>query len=182
MRKRTWAKTSKGGNANFLKKSNTLQKIPETLLPAKSKDIRNTSSEKDQSQKPGLCIIENTRILVADDDSDTLETTSNALKAAGYKVLEASTGEECIVKAREDRPDIILLDVILPDIDGVEVCSRIKSDPTLEGTYYLALILIYRGLIVIYFCQKGEYEDAEEKLIAKSIYCYFSSAYRQGSE
>jgi formate hydrogenlyase transcriptional activator len=84
-------------------------------------------------------MIENTKILVVDDDPATLQSTSHALKAAGYKVLEASTGRECIKKAWKEYPDLVLLDVILPDIDGIEVCSQIKAAPTMQGTFVVLL-------------------------------------------
>ena len=54
------------------------------------------------------------------------------LEGAGFKVLEAETGLETIEIAREKKPTLILLDIKLPDIDGIEVCRRLKADPNTE--------------------------------------------------
>jgi DNA-binding response OmpR family regulator len=67
--------------------------------------------------------------LILDDDPDVLFATSRIVKSAGYEVFEASTGVECMETAREDRPELILLDVVLPDAEGPELCKQIKADP-----------------------------------------------------
>ena len=71
------------------------------------------------------------RILVVDDDPDVLTGTVRLLKKAGYAVDQAASGEEALQVIRHDCPDLILLDRNLTGIDGVEVCRRIKQDPTL---------------------------------------------------
>ena len=80
-----------------------------------------------------------TRILAVDDNPDALVAVSRLLRSAGYDVLEASTGTEGLRLAREKRPDLILLDVKLPDISGIEVCKRIKSDPETAGIFVVHL-------------------------------------------
>jgi diguanylate cyclase (GGDEF)-like protein/PAS domain S-box-containing protein len=79
------------------------------------------------------------RIVVVDDDPSLLFATARILKSAGYDVLTAAGGAEGLEKIREVRPDLALLDVVMPDIDGRAVCRRIKSDPTLRGTYVVLL-------------------------------------------
>ncbi|MFN2516928.1 MAG: PAS domain S-box protein [Pyrinomonadaceae bacterium] len=69
-----------------------------------------------------------TTILVVDDTLDLLDLYSIWLREAGYKVLQASTGRECLRLVTEQSPDLVLLDVMLPDIDGIEVCKIIKSN------------------------------------------------------
>ena len=54
------------------------------------------------------------------------------LRRAGYEVLEASTGKEGLKAARAHRPDVVLLDVVLPDISGIEACRQIKEDQDLK--------------------------------------------------
>src|ERR1039458_9221788 len=76
-----------------------------------------------------------TRILIADDDADDLHMYSEFLRAEGYEVWEASTGQEGLQVARERRPDLVLLDVMLPDLSGIEVCRQIKADPALSDTF-----------------------------------------------
>lgn len=72
------------------------------------------------------------RILVVDDESTVLMATTKTLISAGYEVIEAMSGEEGLRLARAEKPDLILLDVVLPGIDGLEVCRRIKADDTLR--------------------------------------------------
>ena len=68
-------------------------------------------------------------ILVVDDNEAGLYHKSRTLRTAGYTVLEAETGTEALERVREHRPRLVLLDVKLPDLDGLEVCRRIKSNP-----------------------------------------------------
>jgi DNA-binding NarL/FixJ family response regulator len=76
-------------------------------------------------------------ILVVDDDADIRFATSRIIQSAGYAVVAASTGLEALETARRVRPDMVLLDVVLPDITGTEVCRRIKTDPFFDGTFVL---------------------------------------------
>ena len=75
------------------------------------------------------------KILVIDDDHEQNLLTSTVLRGAGYEVLEASTGTEGIEKARTHRPDMVMLDVVLPDISGIEACRQIKEDHCLEDIF-----------------------------------------------
>jgi len=77
--------------------------------------------------------IQASRILVVDDDPIMLGATSRLLRAAGYEVMEAASGEEGLQLAAELRPKLVLLDVMLPDMNGLEVCRRINADPSLAG-------------------------------------------------
>ena len=80
---------------------------------------------------------EPTKILVTDDDPEILALTTRLLRRAGYETLEARTGRECLEVVRAHYPDLVLLDVVLPDITGVEVCRRIKTDPQTRGTFVI---------------------------------------------
>ena len=77
------------------------------------------------------------RVLVTDDDPEVLALSSSVLTRAGYEVLEAATGAECLQTVREFHPDLILLDVQLPDISGVAVCKSIKDDPELLDIFVI---------------------------------------------
>jgi DNA-binding response OmpR family regulator len=77
------------------------------------------------------------KILVTDDDPTILLLTSSVLAKAGYEVLEARTGMECLEMMKAHHPDLILLDVVLPDINGNKVCRHIKADPELKGTFVI---------------------------------------------
>jgi len=68
------------------------------------------------------------KILIVDDEMDTLLPLKRALEAENYIVVEASDGYEGIDKAKTEIPELILLDLMLPGMDGIEVCSRLKKD------------------------------------------------------
>ncbi len=82
---------------------------------------------------------ENAKILVVDDDPDLLSLTSFILDKAGYQVLVASNGESSFQLAKKEHPDLVLLDVVLPDMSGIDVCRQIKQDRDLSGTYVILL-------------------------------------------
>ena len=69
------------------------------------------------------------KILVVDDEPDALELVSFNLKSAGFDVVTADNGNEALKKARQHVPDLILLDVLLPEVDGLEVCKLLRRDP-----------------------------------------------------
>ena len=71
----------------------------------------------------------NARILNVDDHDAGRYARTRFLSRAGFVVDEAATGEQALAYLRDNRPDLVLLDINLPDIDGFEVCRRIKSDP-----------------------------------------------------
>jgi PAS domain S-box-containing protein len=75
------------------------------------------------------------KILIVDNQIHALQGVSRIMHGAGYEVLEASTGMDCLRLAAEHKPDLILLDIVLPDIDGRDVCKRLKSDPETSDIY-----------------------------------------------
>lgn len=78
-------------------------------------------------------------ILNVNDNEPARYATTRILHRAGFKVLEASTGGEALQVAREDLPPLVILDINLPDISGVEVCRRLKSDPVTASTMVLQM-------------------------------------------
>ena len=78
-------------------------------------------------------MIEKSKILLVDDDAEIRFATTRVLKSAGYEVHEASSAKGCMEELRADHPDLLLLDVVLPDGDGRQLCSQIKTDPDLQG-------------------------------------------------
>lgn len=67
-------------------------------------------------------------ILIVDDEEDVLELVRYNLDKNGYRIGTATTGEDALAKARAKLPDLIILDLMLPGIDGLEVCKKLKSD------------------------------------------------------
>jgi len=74
------------------------------------------------------------RILVVDDNPTNIRVLKTRLAANGYDVVTAADGEEALAAAREQAPDLILLDIMMPRLDGLEVCKRLRADPTFPFT------------------------------------------------
>ncbi len=86
---------------------------------------------------------ENERILVVDDDPDVLGTLTRALTRQGYEVESATSGDEALDKLRLQTPHLIILDVIMPGMNGFEVCKRIRQDNAYD--FVPVLFLTARG-------------------------------------
>ncbi len=74
------------------------------------------------------------KILIIDDDVDTLRLVGLMLQRQGYQISAATNGEQGLAKALDEKPDIILLDVMMPDMDGYEVTRRLRKNPTTQST------------------------------------------------
>ena len=79
------------------------------------------------------------RILVADDNAMNVDILRARLESHGYEILVAADGEEAVDIARRERPDLILLDIMMPKLDGLEVCRRLRADP---GLPFMPIILV----------------------------------------
>jgi DNA-binding response OmpR family regulator len=78
-------------------------------------------------------------ILVADDDNDILLLVTTRLKRDGFDVIEARSGAEALTLAQTRKPDVAVLDVGMPGLDGLEVLAQIRADDTLSGMRVLLL-------------------------------------------
>ena len=73
------------------------------------------------------------KVLLAEDDEDIQKVAQISLQfRGGWEVDLATNGEECLAKAAQNRPDLILLDCMMPEMDGYEACRRLKQDPSLR--------------------------------------------------
>jgi two-component system phosphate regulon response regulator PhoB/two-component system alkaline phosphatase synthesis response regulator PhoP len=79
------------------------------------------------------------KILIADDNENIREALTYLLEDEGYKLWMAKDGAETLEKARDIRPDILFLDIMMPIMNGYEVCRVIKSDPELKSIYVIML-------------------------------------------
>lgn len=79
------------------------------------------------------------KILVVEDNEDNLTVLCDELEYVGYEVISAANGEEAIEKTFTERPDLILMDISIPVIDGWEVTRRLKADPKTENIPIIAL-------------------------------------------
>jgi len=104
------------------------------------------------------------KILLVDDEPDILEIVGYNLKSEGYKVYTASSGREGVEKAKEFLPDLILLDVMMPEMDGIEACDQIKRVPALENT--IIAFLTARGED---YSQVAGFEAGADDYITKPV-------------
>ncbi len=74
------------------------------------------------------------KILLVDDEPDILEIVGYNLSSEGYNVTTAKNGNEAIAKAKKERPHLIILDVMMPEMDGIETCEHIRKSPDLKDT------------------------------------------------
>ncbi len=79
------------------------------------------------------------KILIVDDNRDAISILTATLKREGYSVVVAINGVEAVQKGREENPALILLDLMLPKLDGLEVCKILKADPKTNQTPILIL-------------------------------------------
>ena len=99
------------------------------------------------------------KILVVDDENYILHILDFSLGAEGYEVLTAEDGEAAVQKCKDERPDLVVLDVMMPKMDGFEACRAIKRDPDLAGTPVILLSAKARDVD-----QKQGYEAGAEML------------------
>ena len=104
------------------------------------------------------------RILLVDDEADILEFISYNLIREGYQVYTATNGKEAVAKAREVVPHLILLDVMMPEMDGIETCQEIRKQDELKNT--LIAFLTARGED---YSQIAGFEAGADDYIAKPI-------------
>jgi two-component system cell cycle response regulator len=74
-------------------------------------------------------MMEHTQILIVDDDPHTLEILSRWLARESYQTVRADSGITCLERLAENRIDVIVLDVMMPDMDGLQVCERLRAHP-----------------------------------------------------
>ena len=79
------------------------------------------------------------KILVVEDDQDNREMVIKVLKHNGYRAIEAVDGEEAVERAKAESPDLILLDLYIPKMDGYEVTRKLKGDTDLKSIPIIAL-------------------------------------------
>ncbi|MBI4227273.1 MAG: response regulator [Candidatus Omnitrophica bacterium] len=94
------------------------------------------------------------RILVVDDEPMVVRMVSDRLRMEGYDVLVAMDGQEGLAKAQTEAPDLIILDLMLPNLNGYSVCSVLKRDPR------------YQKIPIVIFTAKIDESEEEMKLLS----------------
>ena len=104
------------------------------------------------------------KILLVDDDLDILEIVGFNLTAEGYQVIKGENGEEAVKLAKKHQPHLIIIDVMMPKMDGIEACERIREEPSLSET--IITFLTARGED---YSQVAGFEAGADDYIAKPI-------------
>jgi two-component system alkaline phosphatase synthesis response regulator PhoP len=113
--------------------------------------------------------MEKKRILIVDDDPDLVETVSMMLEARGYAPFPAYGGKEGLEKARGERPDLIVLDVMMPDKDGYAVCNELKKDPTFNDIPIILLTAIGDHITTTTYTLSGGKETMADDFFQKPV-------------
>jgi len=79
------------------------------------------------------------KLLIADDEEGIRSLVRMTLESDAYEIVEARNGAEALALAREHRPELVLLDVMMPRLDGFEACRQLKEDPATSGTVVVLL-------------------------------------------
>ena len=95
------------------------------------------------------------RILLVDDERDLVWAMRHSLSDEGYKMLTAYDGLEALAVARRHRPDLIVLDIIMPRLDGLQVCHRLRRDPPFPSCRpSSAPSCLMKTLCIAYWCKE----------------------------
>ncbi|MDH3795598.1 MAG: response regulator transcription factor, partial [Flavobacteriaceae bacterium] len=104
------------------------------------------------------------KILLVDDEPDILEILNYNLSSQGYQVYTAKNGVEGVAKAKKNKPHLIILDVMMPEMDGIEACEEIRNTPGIENT--LITFLTARGED---YSQVAGYDAGADDYITKPV-------------
>lgn len=104
------------------------------------------------------------KILVVDDEADIIEFLQYNLAKEGFEVFSATNGEEAIKMASEKRPDLIILDIMMPGLNGIEVCEKLREKPEFKNTVIVFLTARNED-----FTQIAGYDSGGDDFIAKPI-------------
>lgn len=112
------------------------------------------------------------KILLVDDELDFVEATKLILEHKSYEVVVAYDGVEGLKKAKTECPDLIILDVMMPEMDGYEVCTKLKEDPKYCGIPILLLTAVGQAIRITEYTKemgmKTEADDYVDKPVEPS--------------
>jgi two-component system alkaline phosphatase synthesis response regulator PhoP len=109
------------------------------------------------------------KILIVDDDPDLVETVTMILESNNYDVIAAYGGIEGLQKAKSENPDLIILDVMMPDKDGYTVCKELKADPELSKIPVLLLTAVVSHIPTTRYTRQMGLETEADDYIDKPI-------------
>lgn len=104
------------------------------------------------------------KILIIDDEPDILEFLSYNFRKNGFTVLLAGNGAEGIVKAESELPGIIVSDILMPVMDGIEMCTRIRKNEKLKSTPFIFLTAVIDDYKILYAMTSGANQYASKPI------------------
>ena len=102
------------------------------------------------------------KILVVDDEQDIVRVVVKLMTSRGHEVTTAADGLEALEQVAADRPDLIILDLNLPNMDGFEVCRRLKSD---DATRSIPIVMMTAAYVSMEHARQGEATGADEYVV-----------------
>lgn len=109
------------------------------------------------------------RIFLVDDDPDFVEATATILESKGHEVVKLYDGDECLEKLKEVTPDLIVLDVMMPRLDGYKVCKILKGDPKYEKIPVLLLTAVAANIPTTRYTQLQGMETEADDYVDKPV-------------
>jgi len=109
------------------------------------------------------------KILIVDDEPDLVEAVSIILESKGYEVAKAYGGVEGLKKAKTENPDLIVLDVMMPDKDGYEVCKELKADAKYRSIPILLLTAVVANIPTSRYTQEMGMETEADDFLDKPV-------------
>lgn len=121
------------------------------------------------------------KVLIVEDESALRDVVAYNLQRAGYEVLEAGTASEGLSLARSARPDLVLLDLMLPDLPGTEVCKAIKADPSLGHVRIVMLTALSEEVDRIVGFELGADDYVTKPFSVRELVLRVGAVLRRGS-
>lgn len=103
--------------------------------------------------------MEKKKVMIVDDEESLVELVKVLLEKEGYEVITAYSGKECLEKLKRVRPDLILLDLMMPEMSGREVLERIRENPETKDLKVAFLTVVHLSEIGKKVCEKLEVSD-----------------------
>jgi len=122
------------------------------------------------------------KILVVDDEPDILEIISYNLRKEGYEVKTAENGLEAVAAAKEFLPDMILLDVMMPKMDGMEACKQIRAVPSLKHSFILFLTAREEEFVEVLSFQAGADDFLTKPIKPRALISRIEAVFRRSKE
>jgi two-component system alkaline phosphatase synthesis response regulator PhoP len=121
-------------------------------------------------------------VLIADDEPDILEIISYNLRNEGYETITAKDGEDALQKALAHKPDLIILDVMMPNKNGMEVCKQLRSQPAYQNTLIIFLTALSDELSQVKGLEYGADDYISKPVSPKVLVTKVNSLFRRISK